>query len=119
MKLWIKMIIVAALATAIIASGALIYFQYFSIQRLTISTTTSLDDTGLLEAIKKDYESNHRVAIDFIPVGTGIALQHLKNGDVDLTLVHSPSNEKALLESGDGVCRKIIAYNYFTIVGAR
>jgi len=111
------MVIIASAVTALIVAGTMIYFQYFTKRKLLISTTTSLDDTGLLGAIKKAYEADHQVDLGFIPVGTGIAIQHAQNGDVDLALVHSPSNEKSLLESGDGVCRKIIAYNFFTIVG--
>ena len=117
MHLWQKILVVAVLATVVLIAGTAVYFQYFARKRLMISTTTSLDDTGLLDEIKTAYEATHRVELNFIPVGTGIAIQHAQKGDVDLTLVHSPSNEKALLESGDGVCRKIIAYNFFTIVG--
>ena len=115
--MWQKIIIIAALATVILVAGTIIYFQHFTRRRLMISTTTSLDDTGLLAEIKTAYEATHTVNLNFIPVGTGIAIQHAQNGDVDLTLVHSPSNERTLLEGGDGVCRKIIAYNFFTIVG--
>ncbi|MCJ7422795.1 substrate-binding domain-containing protein [Candidatus Bathyarchaeota archaeon] len=119
MHSWAKMIIAATIITVTIIAGTMIYFQYFTRRRLVISTTTSLDDTGLLDEISKAYEATHNVDLSFIPVGTGIAIQHAQNGDVDLTLVHSPSNEKTLLEGGDGVCRKIIAYNFFTIVGDR
>jgi len=117
MNTWTKMIIAAISITVIIVAGTLVYFQYFTRRRLMISTTTSLDDTGLLDEIKKTYEAKHPIDLSFIPVGTGIAIQHAQKGDVDLTLVHSPSNEQTLLEGGDGVCRKIIAYNFFTIVG--
>lgn len=111
------MIIIAAAITVLVIAGTMVYFQYFTRRTLMISTTTSLDDTGLLTEIKKAYEATRQVSLSFIPVGTGIAIQHAQNGDVDLTLVHSPSNEKILLDGGDGVCRKIIAYNFFTIVG--
>ena len=111
------MILAALILTIMIVAGSLAYFQYSNRRRLKISTTTSLDDTGLLREIETTYESKAQVDLNFIPVGTGIAIQQAQNGDVDMTLVHSPSNEKALLESGDGVCRKIIAYNFFTIVG--
>lgn len=117
MKVWTKMVIIAAAITVLVVGGTMAYFQYFTRRTLMISTTTSLDDTGLLTEIKKAYEATHQVSLSFIPVGTGIAIQHAQNGDVDLTLVHSPSNEKVLLDGGDGVCRKTIAYNFFTIVG--
>jgi len=117
MQTWQKMLIVAALASVAVVAGTLVYFNYFAKRRLIISTTTSLYDTGLLEEIEKNYEANHSVDINIISAGTGIAIQHAQNGDADVILVHSPSMEKTFLEQGYGVNRKIIAYNFFTIVG--
>jgi len=117
MRTWVKMIIAASTITVIIIAGTLIYFQYFARRRLMISTTTSLYDTGLLDEIERAYEAKYFIDLNFISVGTGIAIEHAQKGDVDLTLVHSPSLEKDFLTQGYGVCRKIIAYNFFTVVG--
>jgi tungstate transport system substrate-binding protein len=117
MKIWQKLLIVAVLATVIVIAGTLIYFNYFTKRRLFISTTTSLYDTGLLDVIEADYESTHNVDLQITAVGTGIAIQQAENGDADVVLVHAPSVETAFLEGGYGVNRKIIAYNFFTIVG--
>ncbi len=117
MQIWQKMLIVAVLATITVVAGTLVYFNYFAKRRLIISTTTSLYDTGLLDEIEKNYEATHDVDINIIPAGTGIAIQHAKSGDADVILVHSPSMEKTFLEQGYGLNRKIIAYNFFTIVG--
>jgi tungstate transport system substrate-binding protein len=105
------------LATTIVVAGTLVYFNYFAKRRLFISTTTSLYDTGLLGEIELDYESTHNVDLNIVAVGTGIAIQHAKNGDADVVLVHAPLVEKSFLEDGYGVNRKIIAHNFFTIVG--
>ncbi len=117
MNAWQKLLLVAALATIIVVAGTLVYFNYFSKRRLFISTTTSLYDTGLLDVIEADYEANHNVDLNILAVGTGIAIEHAKNGDADVVLVHSPTVEKIFIEDGYGVNRKIIAYNFFTIVG--
>jgi len=117
MQTWQKLLIVAALATIVVVAGTLAYFNYFAKRRLIISTTTSLYDTGLLDEIEKQYEATHPVDINIISAGTGIAIQHAQNGDADVILVHAPSQEKTFLEQGWGVNRKIIAYNFFTIVG--
>ncbi len=117
MQMWQKLIIVAALATIVVVAGTLVYFNYFAKRRLIISTTSSLYDTDLLKAIETDYEATHSVDIQIISAGTGIAIQHAKNGDADLILVHAPAQEKTFLEEGWGENRKIIAYNFFTIVG--
>jgi tungstate transport system substrate-binding protein len=117
MQIWQKLLIVAALATTIVVAGTFVYFNYFTKRRLIISTTTSLYDTGLLDEIEKDYESTHNVDLQIVSAGTGIAIQHAKNGDADLILVHAPTQEKTFLEEGWGVNRKVIAYNFFTITG--
>ncbi len=117
MQTWQKILLVAVLATIVVVAGTVTYFNYFAKRRLFISTTTSLYDTGLLNAIEKDYESNHQVDLSITAVGTGIAIQQAQNGDADIVLVHAPSTEKTFLEGGYGVNRKIIAYNFFTIVG--
>jgi tungstate transport system substrate-binding protein len=117
MKAWQKILTVAVIATIVVIAGTGIYFEYFARRRLRISTTTSLFDTGLLDEVKKQYEATHTVDINIISAGTGIALQQASAGDADIVLVHSPSQEKTFLTNGYGVCRRIIAYNYFTIVG--
>jgi len=111
------MLTAATIGTILVVAGTITYFQYFAKRRLIISTTTSLYDTGLLEEIEKNYEATHNVDINIISAGTGIAIQHAQNGDADVILVHSPSMEKTFLEQGYGLNRKIIAYNFFTIVG--
>jgi len=117
MQTWLKILIVAVLATVIVIAGTVVYFDYFAKRRLIISTTTSLYDTGLLDEIEKQYEATHQVDINIISAGTGIAIEHAKNGDADVILVHAPSQEKVFLEQGWGLNRKIMAYNFFTIVG--
>jgi len=85
---------------------------------LIISTTTSLYETGLLEELKERFESeNPGTTVQFISQVTGLAIETAKRGDADMILVHSPSQEKGFLESGHGVNRKVIAYNFFIIVG--
>ncbi|MCW4043949.1 MAG: substrate-binding domain-containing protein [Candidatus Bathyarchaeota archaeon] len=117
MHTWQKLIIIATLSTVILIAGTVAYFNYFAKRRLIISTTTSLYDTALLDEIEKRYETTHNVDINIISAGTGIAIQHAQNGDADIILIHSPAMEKTFLEQGYGVNRKIIAYNFFTIVG--
>ena len=108
----------AVLATIIVVTATIVYFNYFSKRRLFISTTTSLYDTGLLDVIEADYEAIHSVDLQITAVGTGIAIQQAENGDADIVLVHAPRPyELGFLEGGYGVNRKIIAYNFFTIIG--
>src|SRR4030065_860519 len=117
MKAWQKILIVAVIATTVVIAGTLIYFELSARRRRRRSATTSLYDTGLLDEVKKQYEATHSVDLNIISAGTGIALQQASSGDADIVLVHSSSQEKTFLTNGYGVCRRIIAYNYFTIVG--
>ncbi len=94
---------------------------------LIISSTTSLRDTGLEDAgingnttgtIKEAFEAKYPwITVSFLGQGTGAAIQTAMRGDADMIMVHSPSQEKTFLTGGYGVNRKIIAYNFFVIVG--
>jgi tungstate transport system substrate-binding protein len=84
---------------------------------LVVSTTTSLYDTGVLDEIEGAFETENPIDLYFISVGTGLAIIHAKRGDADMILVHAPPKELAFMEEGYGVCRKIIAYNFFAIIG--
>jgi len=117
MKTWTKIIIVAAAATVLIIAGTYAYFQSLVRARMLVSTTTSLFETGLLNATKTAFEAKYPIILAFTAVGTGQAIQQAKGGNVGALLVHSPSQEIEFLKGGDGVSRKIIAYNFFTIVG--
>ena len=84
---------------------------------LVVSTTTSLYDTGILDRIEEVFEADHDIDLYFISVGTGLAITHAQRGDADMILVHAPSKELSFLEDGYGANRKIVAYNFFSIVG--
>lgn len=84
---------------------------------LVVSTTTSLYDTGLLDTIGEFYLTKFNVRLNFIAAGTGQALEAARRGDADAVLVHAPSTENQFLSEGVVGARKIIAYNFFVIVG--
>jgi tungstate transport system substrate-binding protein len=117
LKSWQIILIAAVLATIIVISGTFAYVEMNASSTLRISTTTSLYDTGLLTYIKTQYEATHKVTLHIMEQGTGLALASASAGDADIVLVHSPSQEYPYLANGTLVCRKIIAWNYFTIVG--
>ncbi len=115
-----KSIVLVTILVFAIASGSLYILQSQAMtgkRRLIVSTTTSLYDTGILDEIEEDFEAKNKIDLYFISVGTGLAITHAKRGDADMILVHSPPRELSFLEEGYGVCRKIIAYNFFSIVG--
>lgn len=85
--------------------------------RMVLGTTTSVNDSGLLNFILPDFETKNNAKVSVVAVGTGQALELGKRGDVDVLVVHSPSQETAYLANGSGVARWQIMYNYFAIVG--
>jgi tungstate transport system substrate-binding protein len=111
---WIFALILAATVSI---AGTLFYVGGNLRRKLIISTTTSLFDTGLLDIIEDKFEEEYSIDLYFISVGTGLAITHAERGDADLILVHAPSKEKTFLEGGYGTCRKIVAYNFFAVVG--
>jgi tungstate transport system substrate-binding protein len=87
---------------------------------LLVATTTSLYESGVLDEVERAFEKREkRIDVRVIPTGTGVAMEYARRGDVDLILVHSPKREGEFLREGTGVCRKIIAYNFFIIIGPR
>ena len=84
---------------------------------LMMATTTSTDNTGLLDYLAPHFTKATGIALKWTSVGTGKALKLGENCDVDVVLVHAPSAEKAYVEKGFGVNRREIMYNDFVIIG--
>lgn len=85
--------------------------------RLVLATTTSTDNSGLLNVILPDFEQKFGADVEVIAVGTGQALQLGENGDADVLLVHARSREDKFMEAGFGSRREDVMYNDFVIVG--
>jgi tungstate transport system substrate-binding protein len=86
-------------------------------RRLRAAVGTTLYDTGLLNEMKSAFEKKYPVDVHFISVGTGIAIEYGKKGDVDLLLTHDKTREEAFVKDGFGARRTEFAYNYFWVVG--
>jgi tungstate transport system substrate-binding protein len=84
---------------------------------LVIATTTSLYDTGLLDYLQPMFEKQYNVTLKITSQGTGKAIELAKNGDADVLLVHSPTQELAFMKDGYGLNRRSFASNSFLIVG--
>ncbi len=115
-----KYVAMAALIAVII--GAAIYgiSDNGNRQILRISTTTSLEDTGLLESVEAAFEKKYPdIDVQIVSGGTGIALERGKRGDADLVIVHDRTREKEFIKEGYGTGRYPFAYNYFYIVGPK
>ena len=85
--------------------------------RLRLSTTTSTDNSGLLNVLLPPFESECHCHVDVIAVGTGKALKLAESGDVDVVLVHARALEDEFVQKGFGVNRRDVMYNDFVILG--
>jgi len=82
-----------------------------------LATTTSVQDTGLLDVLASEFKKDTGYNVKAIAVGTGQALAMGERGDADVMLVHAPSSEKVLIENGAAIDRRLVAHNYFLLLG--
>src|SRR5436305_14874341 len=86
-------------------------------ESITLATTTSLQDSGLLDYLVPLFRSRSGVEVKVVAVGTGQALQLGRRGDADVLLVHDPAGEEKFLAEGFGSDRWPVMYNDFVLVG--
>jgi len=84
---------------------------------LRMATTTSTDNTGLLDYLAPIFQKDTGIELQWVAVGTGKALQYGKNGDVDVLLVHDPEAEAVFMKEGYGKSRREVMFNDFVLVG--
>ena len=84
---------------------------------LILATTTSTQDTGLLDVLIPIFEKKTGYFVKTIAVGSGQAMTMGQKGEADVLLVHSPAAEKKFMEDGFGVSRRLVMHNDFVIVG--
>jgi len=87
--------------------------------RVRLATTTSTENTGLLEYLLPEFERREKIEVQVIAVGTGQALKLGERGDADLVLVHARAREDAFMAAGFGVERRDVMWNDFVILGPR
>ncbi len=84
---------------------------------LILATTTSTQDSGLLDVLIPFFEAETGFTVQTVTVGSGQAMEMGQQGNADVLLVHSPSAEKTFMEDGWGKDRALIMHNGFIIVG--
>ena len=84
---------------------------------ILLQSTTSTQNSGLLDAILPQFTALSGLEIRVVAVGTGQALRNAQNGDGDVVLVHSRLAEEAFVKAGYGVARQDVMYNDFVIIG--
>jgi tungstate transport system substrate-binding protein len=82
-----------------------------------LATTTSTQDSGLLDELLPDFEEESGCTVKTVAVGSGEALELGERGDADVLLVHSPAAEEEFMDGGHGANRAPVMHNDFVIVG--
>ena len=84
---------------------------------LVLATTTSTQDSGLLDTLVPDYETGSRCRVKTVAVGSGEALAMGADGNADVLLVHSPAAEQQYMARGHGLTRAAVMHNDFVLLG--
>jgi tungstate transport system substrate-binding protein len=86
---------------------------------ITLSSTTSTDNSGLLDYLIPKFKAKTGIDVHVIAVGTGRALLLGERGDADIVLVHHKTSEENFIEKGFGIDRRDVMYNDYVIVGPK
>lgn len=109
---WIRAVLVAVVAVATLAHTAA-----QPTPSIILATTTSTQDSGLLDVLVPRFEKERRIAVKTIAVGSGAALRMAATGDADVVLVHAPAAERPYVEAGDLIDGRRVMHNDFVLVG--
>jgi len=115
-----KGVLILLIATLFFVSGASDISAQTSAPKqknIILATTTSTQDSGLLDVLIPIFEKKTGYFVKTIAVGSGQAMKMGEKGEADVMLVHSPDAEKKFVEEGYGVNRRLIMHNDFVIVG--
>ncbi len=127
MKKWLGMLLSGALAASLLAgcapktndSGETEGPAEPANKEIILSTTTSTQDSGLLDYLLPIFTEDTGYEVKTIAVGTGKALQMGRDGEADVLLVHAKTDELKFVEEGDGTERHDVMYNDFILVGPK
>ncbi len=84
---------------------------------IIVQSTTSTQNSGLLDAILPAFEAETGIDVRVVAVGTGQALKNAANGDGDVVLVHARAAEEKFVAAGFGIDRRDVMYNDFVVLG--
>lgn len=107
-KICALLLLLLALSTSI---------SFAASQSVILATTTSTQDSGLLDVLIPAFEKMSGYKVKTISVGSGQAMKMGEKGEADVLLVHSPAAEKKFMTDGFGATRRLVMHNDFIIVG--
>lgn len=105
------------IVAALVVLGTINVFAAPKQKNIILATTTSTQDSGLLDTLLPIFEKETGYFVKTIAVGSGQAMAMGQKGEADVMLVHSPDAEKKFTEGGYGINRRLVMHNDFIIVG--
>jgi tungstate transport system substrate-binding protein len=106
-----------AAASALVALASAGNADVGAKKSIILATTTSTQDSGLLDALLPSFEKQTGYFVKTISVGSGQAIALGRKGEADVLLVHSPADEEKLVAEGFGTGRRLVMHNDFIVVG--
>lgn len=106
-------------ATAFLLGILLIGHLLADNKQIIMATTSSTENSGLLDYLLPAFKKKHNINIKIIATGTGQALKLAQQGNVDIVMVHAPKKEQQFINKGFGIERKHLMYNHFLIIGPK
>lgn len=113
----IKIVLIITLFVVFCGFFVLCFSTFAGEKSLMLATTTSTDNTGLLDYLVPHFTRDTGIELKWVATGTGKALKLGQNCDVDVLLVHAPAAEREYVAQGYGINRREIMYNDFVIIG--
>lgn len=114
---WVAFSLTGLLAALLVGALVTGCAERKALSKIILATTTSTQDTGLLDELIPKFEKEKNIRVSVIAVGSGEAIAMGTRGDADVLLVHSPEEEKMFVKQGYGVNRRAVMQNDFVIVG--
>ncbi len=102
-----------------LSSGIFLNCHAAEFRTVILATTTSLQDTGLLDLLAGAFQKKTGYILKAIAVGTGQALKMGRDGEADILWVHSPDDEKKFVHEGYGTDRTTFMHNDFVVLGPK
>lgn len=112
-----SLLILLVISTLLLVAAAIGFAAGPVEPTLTLATTTSTYDSGLLDYLLPVFEKDYNTQVKVLSLGTGQAIATAQKGDADVLLVHDRVKEEAFIRDGYGVNRRDVMHNQFLIVG--
>jgi len=107
------------LAVLIAAAAALAAPAQAQEKFITVSSTTSTEQSGLFAFILPIFQKSTGISVRVVALGTGQALDMARRGDADVVFVHDPAAERKFVSEGYGIGHRDVMYNDFVLIGPR